>query len=88
MTVLKRNEQMSTKVHLSEPVNFIGVTYGSVGEQLLRGAESPQRQLKAHQSVGDTHRGWKPREHCTSCVQFNRLESGCQTSWLISASPR
>ena len=31
----KRNPEMPSKIHLGEPVSFIGVTYRNLGERLL-----------------------------------------------------
>lgn len=35
----------ATKAQLGEPVNFIGVTYWNMGEELLTGTEMTDRQL-------------------------------------------
>lgn len=57
-------QSMVIKVHVGESVNFVGVTYKNMGEELLIGAEITQRQL-CHQSpvnVSDSPRNQGPLE--------------------------
>ena len=44
------------RIQLGEPMNFIGVTYRSMGEGSLTGADMTQDScvIKAHPSMGDS----------------------------------
>lgn len=48
------DQSNDTNIHLGEPMSFTEVTYKSVDEELLTGAEMAQRQLGPHLSMGDS----------------------------------
>jgi hypothetical protein len=53
----RRDPSMDTfRIQLGEPMNFIGVTYRSMGEGSLTGADMTQDScvIKAHPSMGDS----------------------------------
>ena len=45
-------------IHVSEPVNFVGITYRGTG------VETTQRH-KDHPSMVTAHKSWEIRIHCT-----------------------
>ena len=70
----------TTKVQLSKPMSFIGVTYRSMGEWLLTGAEITQSCiLKAYPSMGDSSQSWGPGAHCAARRHLNRFQSVLST---------
>ena len=71
--------KVNTKVQLDEPMSFIGVTYGNMGERLEK-----QKWLKdscitkVHPSRGDSSQSWKPG--------VRAQPAGNPTSWRMSFS--
>lgn len=63
------------KVRHGEPMSFIQVTYKSMGEGLLRGAERTQRHRhrQFHPAWVAAHKTWELGEYCTACRQRWRV---------------
>lgn len=76
------------KVQLGDP-EFYWSCCRNLGEELLRGTEVFQRQLRHQGKIDDSHKIWKPGAHRAACCEFESVRvapSLFQASLLDSAS--
>jgi hypothetical protein len=75
------DQSMSTaKVHLDEPMSFIGAAYQSRNDSKTAALAKPAP------TWVPAHKSWSPGTHCPGCRHLNRLE-GVFSKWLSWSVP-